>query len=124
MMKKTMSIFLLIFNISALLWGAYSYYSLSNSPMEEAIYKIKQTPEIASASLKTMQTYSDDEKIRRANEIIGLYKELAGHTHLTKAVTVGSIKTMSQFINYFIIFSFINILFAGYLLYLNRYRYF
>jgi len=115
---------MILLNVSALFWGGYSYYSLSNSPMETAIYKIKETPEIASASLKIMKAYSDNEKIKRVNEIIGYYKELADHTNLTKTVTVSSINTMSQFINYFIAFSLINVLLTGLFLYINRYHYF
>ncbi len=124
MMKKIIATLILLLNISALLWGGYSYYSLSNSPIETAIYKIKETPEIANASLKIMKAYSDEEKIKRVNEIIGHYKELADHTNLTKVVTVSSINTMSQFINYFIVLSFVNVLLTGIFLYINRYNYF
>ncbi|VAW70532.1 hypothetical protein MNBD_GAMMA10-2242 [hydrothermal vent metagenome] len=123
MIKKILSVFILVFNVSALLWGAYSYYSLSNSPIEAAIQKIKQAPETASDSLKIMKAYSKKEKIKRVDEIIGHYKELAEHTQLTKAATIGSIHTMSQFINYFIIVSLINILSIGYIIYLNRRNY-
>ncbi|VAW68992.1 hypothetical protein MNBD_GAMMA09-1957 [hydrothermal vent metagenome] len=123
-MRKKISIFVLIFNVSALLWGVYSFYTLSNSPIDAAILKIKETPQIANEALATMEEYSDSEKIKRVSEIIDLYKELTGHISLTKQATVESIETMSSFVNYFIIFSIINVSFLGYLLYLNRFNFF
>ncbi len=123
-MRKKISIFVLIFNLSALLWGVFSYYTLSNSPIDIAILKIKETPQIATTALATMEEYSDAEKEKRVGEIIDLYKELTGHISLTKQATVESIETMVSFVDYFILFSLINVSFLAYLLYLNRFNFF